>query len=258
MRESEQIVSLILFNLFFLLFIVAIISFIRQYRLKKKEHAALLHQKNIDHQKELLATQVEIQIQTMKHIGREIHDNIGQQLTLASIYTHQLEFENKSPNCAESITNIGQIINNSLSELRLLSKSLTDNAIEKQSISKLIEAESKKIANLKICNVSFLSTAKKTEIPYQSKSVLLRITQEFLQNSIKHSECKNIEIKLDHTPEKLILTIQDDGIGFDINRINSSGIGLSNMKNRTEIIGGTYFFDSQINKGTKIRIEIFL
>ena len=49
------------------------------------------------HTKELLSTQIEMQTQTMQYIGREIHDNVGQKLTLASLYTQQLAYENKAP-----------------------------------------------------------------------------------------------------------------------------------------------------------------
>ena len=89
MGKNEIILTIILFNLFFILFIVGILIFIQQYRLKKKEHLLMLQTQHEDHQKELLSTQLEIQNQTMQHIGREIHDNVGQKLTLASLYTQQ-------------------------------------------------------------------------------------------------------------------------------------------------------------------------
>ena len=90
MGKTEIVITIVVFNLFFILFIVGIVVFIRQYKLKKKEHIGMLTSQTEAHQKELLATQIEIQQQTMQHIGREIHDNIGQKLTLASLYTQQL------------------------------------------------------------------------------------------------------------------------------------------------------------------------
>ena len=81
------------------------------------------------HEQILLSTQLEMQTQTMQYIGREIHDNIGQKLTLASLYTQQLAYENKAPQINDKIENISNIINESLAELRQLSKSLTDDSI---------------------------------------------------------------------------------------------------------------------------------
>ena len=255
MGETNTIVIIIIFNLFFVLFIVAIITFIRQYKIKKKEHIHLLLHQNTEHQREILATQIEMQQQTMQHIGREIHDNIGQKLTLASLYTQQLAFENKAPQINENIENISNIINTSLSELRQLSKTLTDNSIETNSIFLLIQTECQQIKDFKKCAFNFNNQADQVQLSYQSKNVLLRIVQEFLQNSIKHSNCKLIEVSLSKFDTVLELILQDDGCGFDISKINNNGIGLSNMKKRTEIIGGIFLLESNKN-GTKITITI--
>ena len=255
MGKTEIILTIILFNLFFVLFIIGIFIFIKEYKLKKKEHnSMLLHQKE-EHQKELLSTQLEIQQQTMQHIGREIHDNIGQKLTLASLYTQQLAYENKAPHINENIENISTIINESLSELRELSKSLTNNVIDVNSLSKLLKEECNKINDAKICNVHFKSEAETIQLSYQIKSILLRITQEFIQNSIKHSKCKSIEINLKSTIENIELVLNDDGIGFDTTK-NHNGIGLINMKKRTELLGGIFLLESINNKGTTLSIKL--
>lgn len=255
-ERAVIIISLIIFNIVFIIFIGAIITFIRQYRMKKKAHLDEIHTKEEVHKKEILETQMEIQTQTMKHIGREIHDNIGQKLTLASLYTQQLSFENKAPQINENIENIGTIINQSLTELRELSKSLTNNTIEDSPISILIENECKKINDLKKCNVKFTQDISSDIESYQIKSILFRITQEFLQNSIKHAQCKNIVVSLSKDTSNVILALQDDGKGFDIKKSKSNGIGLKNIEKRTELIGGTYTLESQSQLGTKITIEI--
>lgn len=256
MGKTEIIVTIILFNLFFVLFIVGIIAFIKQYKAKKKEHEVNLINKEREHQRELLATQLEIQTQTMQYIGREIHDNIGQKLTLASLYTQQLAYENKAPQVNESIENISAIINDSLSELRQLSKSLTDDSIEKSTIRELLEKECQKIQDLKKCNVFFICNATVNIVSYQSKSILLRITQEFIQNSIKHAKCDTITVTLEKNENEYVLVLLDDGKGFNIHETKSNGIGLLNMKKRAEMIGGKYYLESNPTTGTKLTIEI--
>ncbi|WP_298393622.1 histidine kinase [Flavobacterium sp.] len=254
MGKSQIILNTILFFVFFIAFIIAIFSFVRQYNLKKKEHIMMIQTQHEQHQQELLATQIEIQNQTMQHIGREIHDNIGQKLTLASLYTQQLAYENKAPHINENIENISAIINQSLKELRALSKNLTDNTIDTSPITVLLEEEFQKIADLKICKVNFSSDATHLVLPYQTKSVLLRIVQEFLQNSIKYSKCKNIVGLLTKNEQSITLSIADDGIGFDVSK-KSDGIGWSNIKKRTEIIGGTSSLKSSA-EGTHLLISI--
>lgn len=256
MDKTEIIATIVLFNFFFILFIIGIILFIKQYKVKKNEHNKILIDREKEHQKELLSNKLEIQNQTMQHIGREIHDNIGQQLTLASIYSQKFSFENGASGANENIENISSIINQSLVDLRQLSKTLTNDTIDQNSIQELIDNECKKVNNLKNCTVSFIKESKITLDSYQTKSILLRIVQEFLQNSIKHSKCKNITILLKEIDNNILLQLQDDGIGFQVDELISNGIGLSNMKKRTYILNGTFELESQPNLGTKLVITI--
>ncbi|WNW02474.1 ATP-binding protein [Tenacibaculum sp. HL-MS23] len=230
--------------------------FIREYKKKKKAHLLQISTIDETHKEELLETQLEIQTQTMQYIGQEIHDNIGQKLTLASIYTQQLIFENKAPAVNETIEGINDIINQSLQELRQLSKSLTDDSIKNNTLSYLIEKECEKINDLKKWNVHFSSTIEMELQSYQIKSILFRITQEFLQNSMKHAACENIFVALKTTSNAIKFTLQDDGIGFNSKTIKPDGIGLKNIKKRTELVGGKMKLESQENKGTKLIIEI--
>jgi len=256
MGENAIIVSLILFNIFFLAFIGGIIIFVRQYRIKKKAHIKQLEAIDFLHKKELLETQMEIQSQTMKYIGREIHDNIGQKLTLSSLYLQQLVFENKTLKITENVNNVNDIINESLTELRHLSKSLTDDTVKHHSIAELIKTECEKIEVLKIYNISYNCSLDLELSSYQAKSILLRVTQEFLQNSIKHSMCENIEVSIFNTKNNLILILKDDGKGFNIKNTKNKGIGLKNMQKRVEMIQGEFRLKSGKRKGTKLTVKI--
>lgn len=256
MGQTEYLLVIILFNVFLVAFIVAVILFIVQYKNKKKESISQLQQQHVLHQKELLATQIEIQTQTMQHIGREIHDNVGQKLTLASLYTQQLAFENKALLINDKITGIGELINEALEELRHISKSLTDNHIDTNDISTLLKEEFSKIEVLKKYKLHLTVDFESTPLNYQTKSLLLRVVQEFIQNSIKHAACKTISANLVKNENQLILTLSDDGRGFNPEKLTSKGIGLSNMKKRIALIGGSYDMVSKEGNGTKLTIEI--
>lgn len=255
MGKTELLITVILFNIFFVLFVAAVIVYIRKYKQRKREYLNEIQLKNEAHQRELLATQLEIQQATMQQIGRELHDNIGQKLTLVSLYTQQLLHENKVPQVSETIEQVSQIINQSLHDLRNLSKTLTDDNINQKEIVTLIQEEVDKTNAFKRCKVSFEHNFQQLDLGFVHKNVLLRITQEFIQNSMKHSRCKNIFIKLNTSETTLWeLTIKDDGVGFDRSKIKSNGIGLTNMKNRAAIIGAEFTLDSQENIGTTLNI----
>lgn len=256
MGKTEIIIFIILTSLIVVIFIMGIFLFAFQYKRKRKEYINEKQIRNEQHQQELLTTQLEIQTQTMQHIGREIHDNVGQKLTLASLYTQQLAYENKAPQVTDKIENISQIINESLTELRQLSKSLTDDTINNTGITQLLQQECDKVNDLKKCKVSFRSNEKIPVLTYKVKSILLRITQEFLQNSIKHSHCTNIMVELATNDVLLQLLMQDDGQGFDMSAISGNGIGISNIKKRTALIGGSLSLESNAGKGSSLHLTL--
>ncbi len=255
MGKTEYLLITIVFNFLFILFIVAIISYVWQYRRKRREHIYAIQNQLDVHQKELLAIQLEMQQKTMQEIGREIHDNIGQKLTLASLYIQNLLYENKKQESTENISNISNIINDSLTDLRQLSKTLTDDTIATKSLVSLLQAECQKIETLKKCWFTYDSKIQSAEVTYHMKSMLLRIAQEFIQNSLKHADCKSIKIDLKQTSAFIIMELSDDGHGFDVSNTKSLGIGLQNMKKRTETIGGQFELKST-GAGTDLTIKL--
>jgi len=234
---------------------VAIISYVWQYKRKKREHVHAIQSQNEIHQKELLTIQLEMQQKTMQEIGREIHDNIGQKLTLASLYIQNLLYENKNQESTENIENINNIINDSLADLRQLSKTLTDDAIATKSLVTLLQSECLKVNKVKKCWFTYDAEIQAKEVNYATKTMLLRIAQEFIQNSLKHSACVNIKVNLTQASNYIILQLSDDGNGFDTAQINSQGSGLQNMKKRTETIGGQFLLESN-SAGTSLTIML--
>lgn len=255
-QQTEIIIFIAAFFAAFVAFFSGVILFIRQ---AKKNKTNFISEKEVmknNHLQELLSTQLEMQTQTMQYIGREIHDSVGQKLTLASLYTQQLAYENKAPLINYKIENISHIINESLVELRQLSKSLTDDSIADNTITALLQQECNKVNDTKKCRVNFTGSQQNIQLTYQSKSILVRIVQEFLQNSIKHAGCKNIDVSLSNNSDVIFLILRDDGKGFDLEKAGDNGIGLNNMKKRAGLIGGVFKIESIVGSGTNLTIEI--
>lgn len=248
MGKTEIIISLITSTLVFAILVAGILSFIIQYRKRKLEHTretALLHKQ---HTQELLEKQIDTQQQTMQHIGREIHDNVGQKLTLASLYLKQFSASQNEHH--EQANAIGNIIDESLADLRQLSKSLTNPQFAGADILALLREEAKRINASGVCYVRIVAAQNEMQLPPSTKNVLFRLLQEFIQNSLKHAACKTIEIHFAQQNNRLTVSAKDDGKGFDTT-VASKGIGLYNMKRRAEELQATFELQSQPGKGTK-------
>jgi signal transduction histidine kinase len=258
-QANEYLIFIVLSSLIMLVFITGIIIFTFQYHKRKLQHEREKLLMNEQHKHDLLNAKLEIHEQTIQDIGREIHDNTGQKLTLASIYAHQLAYEKQYPDIQTKMQHIGTIIDQSLKELRLLSKSLTEYNTDGDELKNLIIAECTQVNALNICDARFTMNESDFKLSNTVKNFVLRIIQEFIQNSLKHAHCKNIILKINYNKLGLEVSAMDDGVGFDGYKSNSderAGIGLLNMKKRAELIGADYHFESNLKKGTFLELKI--
>jgi signal transduction histidine kinase len=255
MGQAELKIFVVMIGLIVLVFIIGTILLVFQYRKRKlmhnKEKAALEEQHKLD----LLGNQLDIQQQTMQFIGSEIHDSVAQKLTLASIYSQKLEFENKVPGIGENIRQISNIINDSLVELRELSRTLTNNHIQDAALTALLQEECEKVNSTGTCKM-LLDVQFDDQVSVTVKSFLLRVLQEFIQNSLKHSGCSAIKVELRKIEDGLSVIASDNGRGFDSSQVMSSGIGLNNMQRRIRLIGGRFDLQSTPGKGTQLELFI--
>jgi len=204
---------------------------------------------------ELLKSQVEIQKQTAENIGREIHDSVTQKLTLASIFIQKLHFEMGSNKNEKELETVIKILSNALQELRHLSKDLTGGALSKLTLMELIGEECDLVNNSGKC-IAKMSYHSIPEIDVSYKISILRIVQEFIQNSMKHSKCKTIQIIIFYENGNLVLDLMDDGIGYDMKNNKTQGVGLGSIERRAAFMGGTFELTTALGEGFRCKIII--
>jgi signal transduction histidine kinase len=175
------------------------------------------------------------------------------------MYAYQLEFEQKETASGQKIQAIGKIIDESLEELRSLSKSLTNTDAERSELRELVENECKRVNGLNFCRASFTYHVESAALSPTIKSFVHRIMQEFIQNSLKHAHCKNITMDFDQRTDGLNICLADDGKGFDLEMYlqdANKGIGLINMKKRAELLGATLTMQSKLGQGASLALFI--
>jgi two-component system, NarL family, sensor kinase len=212
------------------------------------------HQK---HRQELLQTQVEIQEQTFKNISEEIHDNIGQVLSLVKLNLNTFP-ENLADTVKTKLSDTEVLLSKAIEDLRDLSQSMNTDRISSVGLEVALEHELKLIQKTGRFNTKLQVGGNRYALDRQKEMVLFRMVQECLNNSVKHSVAKNIEIELLYRPGSLILQVSDDGKGFnpEINHPSKNGLGLKNMHNRAALIGAKFSLHSSADNGTTINIEL--
>ncbi len=200
---------------------------------------------------EKLQSQLEIQEQTLKNISGEIHDNIGQILSLVG-----LQISTIPTNKPEKIDQTSELLDRAIEDLRNLSKRLDTDRITSIGIIEAITHEMKVIERTGKFATE-LSIEADFEMLSSDKTIILyRIIQEILNNIIKHSKATKISIQLKDNDREDVLIIEDNGIGFDMKAMEGKGLGLNNIVNRAKLIGGNATINSSINNGTSITFKI--
>ena len=205
----------------------------------------------------LLQTQLEIQEQTLKTISQEIHDNVGQVLSLAKLNLGTFEDAESEANQIK-INDTKQLVSKAINDLRDLSRSLHGDKIAELGLLEAISNELKILQNTGQYKTALKITGNSYKLEPQKEMVLFRIFQEATNNAIKHSKAKMINVQITYLPAMFQLTIADDGIGFNADDLQSAktGIGLKSMQNRAALIGGEFYIHSSLNNGTSVSIEM--
>jgi two-component system, NarL family, sensor kinase len=220
----------------------------------------LYKRKQFVHEQELLQSRIEIQEKILSDLSVEIHDNIGQILSVLKLTMSAALVEETHP-AFEYMQECKQMLNNVIQSISDLSKGLNTDRVLKIGIVDAVSFELDKIQRTGVINTSFTHSGGSFQLPDDKEIFLFRVCQEIINNIIKHANASNITVVFKRQQNLLTFSFQDDGVGFDskakLQQVSSKkGIGLSNMINRIKLIGGKLNINSQPSRGTNITIEL--
>ncbi len=205
---------------------------------------------------------LEIQEEERRHLAQELHDELGQ--TIAAIKAVAVAISNKKDPDKEHIDSsvktivqysdhIYQVAKNMMHRLR---PSVLDELGLIKALQNMIDDWNSRQDDI-FCHFTFSDIP--TDLPESLKISLYRIIQESLTNVLKHSSASKVSITINkveqNSMEQVYLIIEDDGVGLD-ETITNTGLGMSGMKERAEMNGGTFELSSEPGKGIKIEIYI--
>lgn len=251
-----DLISLVVtFFIFMLLIFFVVITLAVRYRKRKKENEML----RVQFSEQLLHSQLEIQEQTLQFVSRELHDNIGQVASLIKINLNTMQVDNMGV-LETKVINTKELVKQLITDLKLLSSSLNGDKMAKVGLMKSLQNEAEKINKTGVFTSSFVQEGNIPPIHDEKAIILFRMAQEVLNNALKHSGAKeiNMHAHLDGN-NRFILTISDDGKGFDVEEklkdMDDTGNGLLNLQKRAKVINGSISFQSSPGKGTKTIIS---
>lgn len=258
-EDKKELYLIVIFTTFiFLLVALGPIILVILYNRRKKDHIEEKAQMKLLFEAEIAKTQLEIQEQTMQTIGADLHDNIGQLLSLTSLTLNSVELEG-SHKAQPKVDAAIDLTAKSTQEMRLLGKLLQGDQLVGLGLHEAIRYQ---ISWLERSGQYQISYRQEGEAPAENNSntdlILFRVLQEILNNIIKHARATAIDVSLEYSGGELTLQIDDNGIGFDLDNLStgSAGMGLHNIQKRAAIVGGRVNIESKAGRGTSIALII--
>ena len=218
-----------------------------------------LYLKNLAEQKQktmnALVQGIESERERWSH---ELHDGLGVKLSLIKQGMEKLNVVINHPEQAEDrLDKIIDELDTAHQDLRDISHNIMPKSLRKLGLQSAIEELMYRIRLVdQELKINFYHNVEFKMLTLFSQLQIYRIVQELLNNMIKHAEAKEVNLQFIQHEGELLITLEDDGRGFNANQALSGGIGLKNIKNRVSVLGGTFLVDSALGRGALISVEL--
>ncbi len=192
-------------------------------------------------------------------LARELHDGIGQYLaaTRMNLDAIKKDVQKLSEKDNELFQNAVSYLKQAMTETRSMSHNLMPKVIGDYGIATAIKNLTEDFKKGSVIDITFFENVGKTEFGPKQEINIYRIVQESLGNILKHSQATKVSIQLIKDEFDLILTIEDNGVGFDVNSPSfEAGLGLNGIKTRAFIMGGIFDIETSPEKGTLISVSV--
>jgi signal transduction histidine kinase len=257
LKSDEEIYITVIASALLMTFltVVVVIAIVKYQNRARKHLQEVVDLKNSYHQ-EIMHAKLEMQEQTFLAISQEIHDNIGQILSLIRLNISTikpqdiLSTENK-------VKESKSLLDQAIGDLRELSRRLNSEFLAQQSLAELLQFQLALIQKTGHFQTGLVIQGEEKPLDSGKKLILFRISQEALNNVIKHAGAKTISIALSYLPDRLRLSIEDDGQGFDAStNQHRKGVGTQSMAYRAKLIGAHFTIFSKPGKGTVCQLTL--
>ncbi len=208
-------------------------------------------------QKEIEITAINTENKERKRFSADLHDGLGPLLSSIKLFISGLESASEDEK-QEIIDYIKNLIDESINSVRIISNNILPVSLTEKGLIEAINSFGQKLKSSKGIDISIERiNIDEYRFDDDAKAILFRVLQELINNTIKHAEASKINIKFEKDQNQIKIQYRDNGKGFDFDKIINSdkaGLGLKNIVNRINTLGGTIDFSSEEGKGLNVEI----
>lgn len=254
--------AILIATLGMLIMVIFVIAFVIYYQKKQIQQQKKLRDVEKEHQRILLETALNSEEAERRRIAQDLHDDIGTMLSLTKLSINQLSKAITKDNAHSSpdLQKARSLLDDTIVQVRRITRDLVPTTLEHFGLAAAIEEFINRLENSSSLTVQFYCDADRVpRLTPKVELALYRITQELVNNAVKHSQCSTIDILLNATINRLDLHVIDDGTGFDATTMRESsqaGLGLRNIESRLSVINGKIAYPPIAKKGFQAQISV--
>ncbi len=206
---------------------------------------------------QLSARLVEAQEDERRSISRELHDEVGQSLTGVLVEMANLSTSIRAgdlPAVKAKADEVKKLVESSIGVVRNMALLLRPSMLDDLGLVPALEWQAREVSRRSGLWVKVLAENVSEHLPEEHKTCVFRVVQEALHNCVRHAGARNVTVTVKEEPERLSLTVRDDGKGFDAS--HEKGMGLLGIEERVSHLDGTFAVESQPGHGALLRVSL--
>lgn len=226
-----------------------------QKRLLKKELE--INKIKAEQQEEILQNTVLAQEKERKRIAQDLHDEVGAMLSVVKLNISRFERKAEDPSSKEIAAETKTYLDELITQVRRISRALMPPSLEKLGLDYAIEELVNWVNKTGQIEVKYWKSGDLLRFNNKKELAVFRIIQELLNNAIKHAQASTVVIKARYSAGGLAVSVCDNGIGFDLDKMTKTGLGLRNLESRTQILDARIKMKSKSGKGTSAILVVY-
>lgn len=256
----ETLTPLFIITPVLLVLAIGMIVFVFAYQRRILQHQEHLRELQELRQRQMLEAALDAQETERRRVARDLHDEVGGMLALIRLNIGQVERKSQDPVTAETAQRSKELLDEAIQSVRRISHDLLPVVLDKMGLVQAINSLVHSVPADSGLEVAFTHNLDQHRLEERQELLLFRILQELLNNTLKYAEATKITIELHKADGNLTLRYTDNGKGFNYSTTQptgeSSGLGLTNLQSRVDLLKGTLNFFSAVGAGIKAEIVL--
>jgi signal transduction histidine kinase len=224
----------------------------------QRERAEMTLRESASQLRNLARRLMQVEEESRRALSRELHDRVGQNLSALNLNLQLIrgQIPDGTAGTGERLADAQQLLSETTRLVRDLMTELRPPGLDDYGLATALRNYAERIAERISARIAVNGEDTPPRLPVDTELALFRIAQEALTNAAKHSQARNIEVRLEREAGRARMTVADDGVGFAADRVRGASWGIATMRERAEAVGARLHIEANPGAGVVVTAEV--